>query len=468
MMLSCLLVGCGSILLQGGPDASANVYGNGGSAVVKGDYLYFANAYIDYNNLSINDNNYDDKSPFKTYAIYRTRLTEDGRISTDADGNPKGAEILTYNIGGFSYSGLYIFGNYLYYATPFSRSNQSGSTSKGLVRFERVKLNGEGHETLYSEESFDSSSSYKMVYADGNVYIVIFCSSKVRVIKCNSNGGYNTTPYEIASDVKSFAVFENKNIINGQSLNDVNKYVYYVKQDSTTNFYTLYRKPLANGGEEAVVLNKESELSLVDVKNDRIYYTEGNILKSYSYGNLSVESIKTYSNFEVSSSGANKILSYKILDDSEGFHMDRGVLGVYYDGTTYFLKVFNGDDSLADRNRVSYAETEIKILGTQKDEIYVQKSEDTSLYLFNFVLNYIEGKFVLQKQDVVPQTIATNFSVSSTGIDMFDYDDSRIFVYEKTGETDYLSCYVIEGTVESEKLGQVIGIVKDEDKKKED
>ena len=50
--------GCGSFKLSGGPKATDTVYGNGSVAVVKGDYLYFTNAYLDYNNIETKTKNF--------------------------------------------------------------------------------------------------------------------------------------------------------------------------------------------------------------------------------------------------------------------------------------------------------------------------------------------------------------------------------------------------------------------------
>ena len=80
--------GCGVISLPAGPKYDDAVYGNGGFAVVKGDYLYFANAYIDYNNIGNNDNKFDrDGTMQKNYGIYRTKLNASGVVDVNDKGS---------------------------------------------------------------------------------------------------------------------------------------------------------------------------------------------------------------------------------------------------------------------------------------------------------------------------------------------------------------------------------------------
>ena len=148
--------GCGGAVLSGGPSLTDTVYGNGGSAVVKGDYLYFANAYYDYNNLGSNDNKYDrDGQLQKNYGIYRIKLNKNGVVDLNGNGTPVGAELLVPQVGGYEKSGLYICGEYLYYTTPYSgyKTGESELT-KGLLRFEKSKLNGEDHVILSEGEDY--------------------------------------------------------------------------------------------------------------------------------------------------------------------------------------------------------------------------------------------------------------------------------------------------------------------------
>ncbi len=460
------LFGCGGILLSGGPDIKETVYGNGGSAVVKGDYLYFANAFIDYNDLGINDNKYDQKSPQKIYGIYRTKLDKYGKVSLNEDGSPANVDLLSYKIGGYAYSGLYIFGDYLYYTTPYSQDNKGGTTVKGLVRLERVKLNGSGHEELFSVENYSSSSSYSLINIGSSVYFTYLDSNKnLNVLKVT---GGNKDSFKVDSSVSSFKIYDQKDIVYGQEVQDINKYVYYVVNDSENSTYTFYKKDLTNlNSEPIVVLNSRSdEIKVIAVKNNRVYYTVNNLLYSFSNSN---DDIIKYSQIPVSnstdsSSSSSSLSSYQILDMSYGANLDRGIIGVYYNGLTYSIAIYDGItikklDILDDNTK------KVTILGTQNNEFYYQIEEDNALYKCVFNLTYINNKFELNVNESDKKIkIADNFSTTVNEVQMLDFDSERIYVYESVDSSsiNYLTMYMTADSYINEDgniYGQYIGVL---------
>ena len=79
MAVSILFAGCTPKGLTDNPATDANVISNGGMTVVKGDYLYYVNGYIDETSLTTDDN----KSGKVEHAgIYRTKLV-DGKIQNE-------------------------------------------------------------------------------------------------------------------------------------------------------------------------------------------------------------------------------------------------------------------------------------------------------------------------------------------------------------------------------------------------
>ncbi|NCB48080.1 MAG: hypothetical protein EOM55_00395 [Clostridia bacterium] len=468
---STILFACNAINLSGGPNTTETVYGNGGSAVVKGDYLYFANAYVDYTNLtSVNDNKYDSGSEFTIYGIYRTKLGTDGKVVLDDDGIPQNVEILSYNIGGYSYSGLYICGDYLYYSTPYTAST-SGSDSEiktGLVRFDRIKLDGTGHQEIYKTVSYSSDCDYNIVYVNGTTYIAVLDGDKnLVVVNCTNTNVENST---FATNVSSFAVFEQTNIKYGETIATANTYAYYVVQDDNEN-YLMFRKPLA-GGDAQTMISSSSEISIKTIKNGRVYYTLNN--KLYSTVNGESE-VKLYSQLTINSETsdtAGTIVDYIVLDDSIGVNLDRGVLGIYYDGTNYSFRIYNGYDNGTTSTllNVSVKNTTVRptLVATQDSEFYFQMTdsdtENESLYMVEFELTYSSNKFNLTNL-ADPKIIATNFSGEVNSTTLIDFDKERFFVYESEDESNisYLKMYMINEpsyTDDDENLvGQYIGIL---------
>lgn len=459
-MVSVALFACNPIKLNTVPSASATIYGNGGSAVVKGDYIYFANAYVDYNNLGINDNRYDEKSQQVIYGIYRVSVNEYGKVELDENDKPKNVEIVTYNIGGYAYSGLYICGDYLYYSTPYTTAEEDGSVTHGRVRFERVKLDGTNREIVYSCANYDEDSDYDIVYIDGTTYITIKDGSNALiVVKCRGNNIYK---YTINSSVTSFAVYNQRDIVYGETLSDMYNYAYYTVKDSNDK-YNMYRKKLDNLGSEELILNLQSdEIKLVSVQNERVYYTLDSKLFSVSYTHDNFVT-KRYASISIEEGGSSSstITSYQILEDR---NMDLGIVAVYYDGSNYSLKLFN--NSIKDLG-ISFSSS-ITLLGSQDGELYYQVSGDDSLYATSLSFNAVGVDVEVTAQE--PREICPSFSMSGDNAkSKFDFDKDRIFVYSQVdGETNnkYLTMYMINNQYRDEDdnvIGHYVGVLSGED-----
>ena len=447
LVFSIMLFACNAITLSGGPDANDTIYGNGGSAVVKGEYIYFANAFIDYNSLGINDNKYDDKSPQKIYGIYRAKLNNVGGVDLNEDGNREGAELLTYNVGGFAYSNIYIFGDYLYYATPYSQPVSSGSETKGLVRIDRVKLNGTGHEELYKISSYGADASFDLVEIDGSVYIVALDTND-KLVTVKVQGGNKQETINLDA-ITSFKVYEQNNIIIGNSINDFNKYVYYTKRLTTSagqeGDYVLCRRALS-GGSESQLYRSADEILVNCVKDGRVYFTVGGVLKSFDKTNINSQNPKVYTDLPVVSGDSGAYLSdYLVIDGSVGGNLDRGIVGVFYDGANYSLNYYNGSELKPLNLDIEDSTKSITLLATQGNEFYYQIADDTSLYkcVLNFDISTVTNSYTIT--DASSSVIAQEFSSDVNGNDMLDFDQDRIYVYyQGTGDgKPYLNMYMI-------------------------
>ncbi len=434
-MFALVLFGCSSIHLSNGPSSTDPVYGNGGSAVVKGDYLYFANAFIDYNLLNNGDNVYDKKSEFTPYAIYRTKLNSAGRVVLNDEGVPEKAELLTYNIGGYEYAGLYIFGNYLYYTTPYSNTTSSNETKRGRVRFERVALDGTGHEIVYKADDYTSECEYKMVYIDGNVFIVYKTKDKeIKLISVDARKNVKTS--SIATSIESYAVFDQKNIDKDNKVSDVNKYIYYVLKENDE--YVMYRANFFTKESEVFMRGGADEIVVKEVRNDRVYYTEGGKLYSRIDSNL----VKKYSDISTASdsSSVSSISSYLVLDGTLG-NLDRGVIGVLKNDSNYYVTYFNSTYSreieLSDDKS-----KDVTLIASQENHFFYQISGDDALYRCDLNFDVVSGVYRVENYSTTK--IATKFSSTVSDKTMFDFDNDRIYVYEQVDNSiySYLTMYM--------------------------
>ena len=452
--------GCGSFKLSGGPKATDTVYGNGSVAVVKGDYLYFTNAYLDYNNIGNNDNKYDRNGKMqKNYGIYRTKLNAAGLIELDSNGVPVGAELMVPQVAGYSKGSLYICGDYLYYTTPYSGYKQGESElTKGLLRFERVKLNGSDH-TILSEGQFTTDCEYSVNYVDGVSYITILSDEKITVIKSKANG--DKSSYVLAEGVSEICVEEQKTLVNGQTVSEVAKYVYYTKTDDDSK-YSLYRKSFNGGEEETLIAVTDEVLSLKEIKNGRFYYLEGKVLRSTTFNNDEV----VYSETAIDESASSGIVDYAVLEDSLGYAQDRGIIAVYKDSSNYVLTQYFAGSQAPKSIVPSSLDTtkQIDILFVSENEVYFQLADDSKLYAVDFT----EQNPSLR---IVVNSFETSVTAGESDVEIFDYDNERLFYFSTVEKSNkklsYLHMALLEGNgfkdTDLNPVGHYIGVLDAED-----
>ena len=197
---SCVLtafVGCKDTAYKGdelgaGYDATATVESNGGFAVQKGDYIYFINGQETYSA----NNEYGNVVKGALMRIHKDDL---------ANGNTQNVKTVVPSLFvSQNYdAGIYIYGNYVYYATPTSDKNMDGEIEYTYIDFKRAPLDGsqapdEGHFARLS----DNATTYRFVQDNGVVYCLYEVTEDgVLTLKShNVNTGVTTTLVEGAND----------------------------------------------------------------------------------------------------------------------------------------------------------------------------------------------------------------------------------------------------------------------------
>ncbi len=144
--------------------SAATVSSNGGFAVEKGDYVYFINGQED----STADNTYGKAVKGALMRISKADL---------AAGKGEEAKIVVPSlfVTANYESGIYIYGDYVYYATPTTDKNKDGQIANGSLDFKRAKLDGSeapmGDKKEYFFRLQTNSVKYRFVEEDnGEVY----------------------------------------------------------------------------------------------------------------------------------------------------------------------------------------------------------------------------------------------------------------------------------------------------------
>ena len=151
--------------LKNNPSTTATVISNGGMSVIKGDYLYFVNGYVDETTLEKKDNKLGE---VKKGAIYRTKL-DDGEISKDKDGFLNNKDCVVSKVVGFSNGGFYIIDDYIYYTTPYMNYNKGGELQTSRVEFHRINIDGTDDKLIYTTNATESELDWTVYKVDEKV-----------------------------------------------------------------------------------------------------------------------------------------------------------------------------------------------------------------------------------------------------------------------------------------------------------
>ncbi len=187
--------------LTDNPASDAAVSSQGGFVVQKGDYVYFINGVETYTS----DNTYG--TPVKG-ALMRAKMAD-----VKAGKNEAETVIPSLMVAADYTSGIYIYGDRIYYATPNNVGNTEGTVDNTYLDFKSVRLDGSDMRSYFRIS--DNAALYRFVQAgDQNTVYVVYEMDDTLT-------SYNTASGEsvdLARDVTAYS-------FNGSDKTD--PYVYY-------------------------------------------------------------------------------------------------------------------------------------------------------------------------------------------------------------------------------------------------
>ena len=148
--------------LSAGYVSSGDVTSNGGFAVQKGDYVYFINGMAD----STADNTYGNVVKGALMRISASAIAS-GETANKAECVVPSLFTMKNKSGSYT-TGVYIYGDYVYYATPTTDKTMGGEVNSSYVDFKRAKIDGsEGPMSDYYFRLSTGSVNYRFVTVDG-------------------------------------------------------------------------------------------------------------------------------------------------------------------------------------------------------------------------------------------------------------------------------------------------------------
>ena len=287
-----LLCACGKSGLKDNPATDAQIYGNGGYAVVKGDYLYYTNGFVSDYTTSLSNYKKDNDFGKVTYgAIYRTKL-DGSKISKDDNGFLTSTERVVPKVVGFDNGGFYIVGDYIYYGTPYMQKNADGKLQNDRVSFNRIKIDGTGNKEFYVSGEDVKDIEWKVYNYNGNAYLVVVEDKKVTSVYFE---GKKVVTKQLAKETTS--------VVLNDSTTPLNDFVYYTRaigedeKGFSTSGNLLCRASFVSGTETAYEDSQSKVLTytVVGYSNNKIYYTAKNSI-AYLYAQNASESLNSNSN----------------------------------------------------------------------------------------------------------------------------------------------------------------------------
>jgi len=407
MAFSIVLSGCSPKGLTDNPPTDANVTSNGGMTVVKGDYLYYVNGYIDETTLSKDDNKY---GQVNNGAIYRTKLVN-GEIVKDQDGFVTNTELVVPKIVGFSNGGFYIVDDYIYYTTPYMNLDRDGTLQNDRVEFHRININGTDDKVIYTTATNEDNLDWT-IYKVGNIsYLATYVSNTLIIVNTESK----TAVGEI-KDCTSHAFLKEDNYKTGMTKdNELENYIYYTRaitaEDNLGVDYVgniMCKVNIATGEITKVNLSesKQYTYSIKYVNSNNIYYTK-------------VDSKIT----------GLELLYTKKLNKSWSSATEEKVTNIAY--SSYFYCDFGDNLVIAsNENGTFLVEDGVskQISATQKtilavNDGYAYYATDNKLHRFNIRGEVTNGEVATEQ--------VTNDSKTHiiTNSNYLDFDNYRVFVY---------------------------------------
>lgn len=287
--------------IDGVQDTSYEVVGNGGSAVQYGNYLYFINGTRGYADTDGTNNIY---GQVVKGALYRAELVgeagQNGKFAIKRDANSgimlvseKGLSydnkeinvvdvqlISSKTIGseGYSDGGLFVYNDYIYFASPCNSKDSEGVVMADYNEFFRVNLKTGVTQKLVTSSTKNKGKPFAFYYRNGKVYLTFVETGDsnyiVSAVIDESNGNV-LEKNKIADKVTDVVMQVNPVYYKGIDTNTVYDFIYYGSNGSDiANFRS--DKPMSfirPDGTEATMFHSQSkDAQLLGVESGMLLY----------------------------------------------------------------------------------------------------------------------------------------------------------------------------------------------------
>ena len=280
----------------GSKESEADVINNGSLAVQQGKYLYYVNGMDSTANITKPEDNYFGKASVKG-SIMKSEIAEDGSLKNTAVVVPK--MFYTAYTGG----GIYIFGDWIYYVTPTTKTDNSGVVQVDYLEYMRTKTDGSETQQITMVEG--SSIEYVftddalLYYVSNTLYKVGYTSDKV-----------DKDATVLAENVTD--VLFNTDPVYKKGQSSVQDYVYYTQSYDSDSLISGNKLYATDGGEQILLADSKT------------YGTDGN--------DASKDKQFTYTMVKLANEGDNVVVYYSKSSTVNGSSETAGTFAYTFSG----------------------------------------------------------------------------------------------------------------------------------------
>lgn len=279
------------------------VTSQGGNAVGYGNYVYFINGTRGYSDSDGTNNVWGEvvkgglyraefngkKVEGKDYNSFEVQLDENSMSfkyteSTDYFDEPLNVvgvtAIAPKTIGtsGYGDGGIFIYDNYVYFASPVNQKSSTGTVQVDRTDFFMMPLSGGKPTKIYTTaDDVDTSSSPYAFYKYGkSVYLVTQEESKIVIVRIDTAKQKADNPIEYAEDVTSVYLPVRDTYYKGIDTNTTEDFIYFVRsvRDEPTELQsgTVIEAMRPDGSEKFIVSMNGNTESIVAVRDGILFY----------------------------------------------------------------------------------------------------------------------------------------------------------------------------------------------------
>ncbi len=425
------------------PTANMQTIGNGGMVVRKGNYVYFVNGYLAVDDSTMPET--DKKKTFSVGSLVVAKLNDDGTINKNENDlmNDSYYRTISNKLCGFKATGLFIFGDYLYFTSACQGEDSSGNYARERVDFNRIKLdNSSGVEKIYTSEVTNANVEFSFFNNGAETYLVVYekgdnldnnnKKQKIsnRVVSINVGNKKLGSLQTVSEDVTSI-------ILKSDTQSNLGENIFYVKNNKEIKKYNVFNNSSTD------FITEENTVTLRFVGGNKVFYeTQVDGTQDLLYADVNSK-IKTDFIWDVSNFSSTHLVKF-----ANRFR----VICINNDSSGSYIEYFEVDDSSKMQTQKLYVTdkdaTTINVLGFKQDGIMLYYDNNNVIKAIDLSLN----------PETNPQiNIITIAKIDGLKTDGFDFDEDYVYFYLTVGSNEYLHRLSLKNVSADEKA-EFIGV----------